>query len=165
MKRQALSLAMATMTAILVVPGGLAGASNHSQIVFSHVTVTAAPARGSSAVVMSIANDTAGPISLMTITSSWSKMNMIYYDDNMCQGNTLMTWLPGVFISSNATQLLGYRYQGAMLGQLTQSLKVGQYISLNVKYSNFSNARVITLRALVVAPPKGLHFLMSPMRM
>ncbi len=149
----------------LLVPVGSAGASASAQVSFSHVTVTAAPAKGTSAVVMSIDNGDGGPISLMLVESPLARMNMIYYDANMCQGNNMMSWLPNILISSHSTQLLGYQNQGAMLGQLTQSLKVGETISLDVKYSNFSTARTVRVSARVVAPPKGLHFVLSPMRM
>ncbi len=131
----------------------------------TNVTVTAARVRGESAVTMSIGNDTGGPISLMNVTSPVSSMNMLYYDTNMCQGNTAMTWLPNILISSHQVQLLGYRNQGVMLSRLQESLKVGQRVPLRIKYSDFSSARTITVDALVVAPPKGLHFLMSAMKM
>ncbi len=158
-------LAVSLLGVALIVPTGGASASSNLPVRFTQVTVTAAAAKGSSAVAMSIANGYEGPISLMLVTSSVSRMNMIYYDSNMCQGTNMMSWLPNILISSHSTQLLGYQNQGAMLGQLTRSLKVGESITLEVKYSNFSAARTVSVTAKVVAPPKGLHFLMSPMRM
>jgi len=139
--------------------------SGTSGIRFANVTVTAASAHGESAVAMTIINKSDGPISLMTVTSPLSSMNMLYYDTNMCQGDTAMTWLANIFISQNQVQLLGYQNQGVMLARLHQDLKVGTTVPLQVKYSNFSTARIVTLQARVVAPPKGLHFHLSAMKM
>ena len=131
----------------------------------SGVTVTAAPQGKESAVVMTLHNASGGPISLLNVSSSLAGMNMLYYDANMCQGNSLMTWLPNVLISRGYTQHLGYKNQGVMLSLLHQSLKVGQVVTLRVNYSDFSTSRSTTVRARVVAAPKGLHFAMSSMRM
>ena len=139
--------------------------SGSSGIRFTNVTVTAASAHGESAVAMTISNKTNGPISLMTVTSPLSSMNMLYYDTNMCQGDTAMTWLANIFISQNQIQLLGYQNQGVMLARLHQNLKVGTTVPLQVKYSNFSTSRTVTLQARVVAPPNGLHFHLSSMKM
>jgi copper(I)-binding protein len=165
MKRTIACVATMSVALVLVAPLSSASAATHSKLEIANVTVTATSKHGDSAVVMTIVNHTGGPISLMTVTSSLSQMNMIYYDDNMCQGNSMMTWLPNIFIMSNSTQPLGYRNQGAMLGGVTRPLKVGQIIALQVKYSNFSQAQTLTVNARVVAAPKGLHFLVSTMKM
>jgi copper(I)-binding protein len=139
--------------------------SGPSGLLFTNVTVTAASTQGESAVAMTIHNNTSGPISLMNVASPLSSMNMLYYDTNMCQGNTAMTWLANIFISQNQIQLLGYQNQGVMLARLHQNLKVGTVVPLQVKYSNFSTSHVVTVQARVVAPPKGLHFHLSVMKM
>ena len=90
---------------------------------------------------------------------------MIYYDDNMCQGNNKMTWLANIFISPGHVQKLGYRYQGAMLGRVRVALHAGEVIPIKVTWSNFSSSTTLTVLAKVVAPPKGLHFLLTPMKM
>ncbi len=142
-----------------------AAATGPSRLLFSGVTVTAAAPGRESAVAMTINNRTGGPVSLVTVSSPVSGMNMLYYDANMCQGNTTMTWLPNILISARQTQLLGYKNQGVMLSLLHQRLVVGTKVPLRITYSDFSNSRTVTVDARVVAPPKGLHFLMSAMRM
>lgn len=142
-----------------------AASSGSAKLLFSKVTVTAAAAGHESAVAMSIDNQTGGPISLVTVASPVSGMNMLYYDANMCQGNTAMTWLPNILISTKQVQLLGYKNQGVMLSRLHERLVVGTTVPLRITYSDFSNSHTVTVDARVVAPPKGLHFLMSAMRM
>ena len=131
----------------------------------SHVTVTAATARGDSAVVMSLTNDTSGPISLISVTSPRSQSSMIDYDTNMCQGNHAMMMLANILISGGLTQKLGYSYQGAMLRELKVPLVKGQSIPLVIRWSNFQKSRVMTVEAKVVAPPRYLNFGMSSMGM
>jgi copper(I)-binding protein len=177
-KRSTIGLGIGLVMVALVAVAGLAltSTSTHSHskstvangpsgLLFTNVTVTAASTQGESAVAMTIHNDTSGPISLMSVASPLSSMNMLYYDTNMCQGNTAMTWLANIFISQNQIQLLGYQNQGVMLSRLHQNLKVGTLVSLQVKYSDFSTWHDVTVQARVVPPPKGLHFHLGVMKM
>ena len=136
-----------------------------STVQFSGITVTAAGAHRESAIVMSVKNASSGPITLMSVSSPVAGMDMLYYDANMCQGNSAMQWLANIFITPHQTQQLGYKNQGVMLSLLRQPLKVGETIPLKVKYSDFTSARTVVVRARVVAPPHGLHFVMSSMKM
>jgi copper(I)-binding protein len=157
--------ALSLFLAAMVLPVTTVAAASTGGVVFRDVTVTAAKAGGDSAVIMTITNDTKGPISLTTVTSAVSRMSMIYYDDNMCQGNHAMSWLANIFIEPRHTQVLALKYQGAMLGNLRGALVKGSTVPIEVKWSNFSSAHVLTVNAKVIAPPKGLHFLMSSMNM
>jgi copper(I)-binding protein len=134
-------------------------------VYFERATVTAARSGKNSAVVMLIKNHSGGPISLLSVTSQVSGMSMIYFDDNMCQGSTKMTWLSDILIFPGKVQKLGYRYQGAMLGSLHQKLVEGSTVPLDVRWSDFNVVTTTVVEAKVVAPPKGLHFYMSPMHM
>lgn len=165
--KRALAVITASVIAASTVVGGAAtsGAVATHRVVISHVTVTAAKASGESAVVMSIDNETAGPISLLSITSPDSRMNMIYFDTNMCQGNHAMIWLTNILIMGGHVQKLGYRYQGAMISRLRTPLIKGTTVPLTVTWSDFQHARTVTVEAKVVAPPKKLRFRMSPMHM
>lgn len=136
-----------------------------SEVVISHVTVTAAKIHGDSAVVMSIANHSGHPISLISVTSSVANSNMIDYDVNMCQGNHEMTLIANILITGRRTQELGYKYQGAMLRQLKRSLVRGGTISLVVTWSDFNKVHSQTVEARVVKPPKHLFFGMTAMQM
>ena len=157
-----LLLPWAVMTVAL---DGTAQAAVPKHVVVSGVTVTAAKAKGQSAVVMSIANGSGNPISLLSVTSTVSTRSMVDYDDNMCQGGSKMTPLANILIMPSQTQLLGYRYQGAMLSGLRRSLSKGESIPLVLTWSDFQAVHRVTVIAKVVAPPKGLRFLMSPMKM
>ena len=156
---------VAALVAALPGPVATASPSSSSSLKFDKVTVTAARQSGNSAVAMSITDGSSSPVSLLSVTSPVSRMSMIYYDDNMCQGNSKMTWLANIFISPGHVQRLGYRYQGAMLGNLRSVLRVGHSIPITISWSDFSAVRKVTVMATVVAPPKGLHFLQSPMKM
>jgi copper(I)-binding protein len=159
-------MALLCSAALLVaVSGPVAEASSLKSLKITDVTITAANQSGNSAVVMSITDNSSSPVSLMGVTSSVSRMSMIYYDDNMCQGNNKMTWLANIFISSGHVQKLGYRYQGAMLGNLRTTLRVGEIVPIKIAWSNFAKYQNVTVMAKVVAPPKGLHFLLTPMKM
>lgn len=142
-----------------------AGASTNAQVSFNQATVTATSVTGESAVVLTIDNASSSPIALTSVTSPVAGMGMIYYDDNMCQSNSVMHWLGNIFITAHSTQKLGYKYDGAMLSLLHGPLKVGQTIELRVKWTNFANSGVVNVRARVVKPPKGLHFDMGNMSM
>lgn len=156
-------LCSAALTVVVCAP--VSGASSANQLKFTDVTISAANQSGNSAVVMSITDTSSSPISLMGVSSSVSRMSMIYYDDNMCQGHNRMTWLANIFILSGHVQKLGYRYQGAMLGNLRKALRVGEIVPLKVTWSDFAKPQTVTVMAKVVAPPKGLHFLQTPMKM
>jgi copper(I)-binding protein len=143
-------------------PGASAGSND---IVISHVTVTAAKVHGNSAVVMTIANNSGGPISLVSVSSSDANTSMIDYDVNMCQGNHTMTLIGNILITGGRTQKLGYKYQGAMLRQLKTSIVRGATIPLIITWSNFSKVHTETVQAKVVKPPKHLFFGMTGMAM
>jgi copper(I)-binding protein len=131
----------------------------------SRVTVTAANARGDSAVVMSLTNTTSGPISLVSVTSPRSRLSMIDYDTNMCQGNHAMMMLSNILISGGFTQKLGYSYQGAMLRELKAALVKGETIPLVITWTNFQRSRTMTVQAKVVAAPSDIDFGMSALGM
>ena len=155
-----------SLVCLLSANSGLAGAATGSKALkITDVTVTAAGRSGYSAVAMTIRNGTGLPVSITSVTSSISRMSMIYYDDNMCQGNNKMTWLANILISPGYVQDLGYRYQGAMLGNLRAAVHVGQTVPIRIAWSDFASYKDVTVMAKVVAPPKGLHFLLSPMKM
>ena len=161
----------AALVLVIVVAGAVgagragppAGASTRVSV--TGVTVTAARAHGASAVVLTFRNGSPGPVSLTSVTSSVASRSMIDFDDNMCQGNQMMTWLGNILVPARHTQLLGYRNQGAMLYQLRRDLVAGTTITLTLHWTNFSAPVTTVVRARVVAPPKGLRFLMAPMHM
>ena len=142
-----------------------AAASSTKQLKISEATVSVAPKGGQSAVTLKIVNDSGQPVSIESVKSPFSRMNMIYFDTNMCQGNNTMTWLSNIILSNGFTQRLGYKNQGAMLGQLDRPLLRGQRIPLVISWSDFSKFQTMTVMAKVVVPPKKLNFKMSPMRM
>ena len=155
-----------TTGCMLVGASGLSGAASPSKTLkITDVTMTAAGRSGYSAVTMTLTDGTSLPVSLTSVTSSVSRMSMIYYDDNMCQGNSKMTWLANILISPGYVQKLGYRYQGAMLGNLRTAVHVGETVPVKIAWSDFAKYQDVTVMAKVVAPPKGLHFLLSPMKM
>lgn len=134
-------------------------------VVISHVTVTAAKIHGNSAVVMSIANNSGDPISLISVTSSNAKSSMIDYDVNMCQGNHTMTQVANILITGGRTQALGYKYQGAMLRQLKMPLVKGTTVTLVITWSDFAKVHSETVEAKVVKAPSHLFFGMTGMAM
>lgn len=135
------------------------------KVVVSHATVTAAPANGESAVVLSITNNSKGPISLTSVSSPVSGMSMMYFDQNMRHGDHAMAWLTNILVQPGHVQKLALRYQGAMLSELHSALVKGSTVRLVVKWSDFQSARSLTIEARVVAAPKGLHFHTSAMNM
>ncbi len=141
------------------------GAATTKSVVVADATVTAARANGNSAVELTITNDSKGPISLTSVSSPVSAMSMIYYDENMCQGNHTMAWLANIFIEPGHVQKLALKFQGAMLGELRSPLVKGSTVPLVLKWSNFQVAKSVTIEAKVIAAPKGLRFRMSAMNM
>ena len=166
-KSLALLLSMAAccgLSLALVVPA-VAASAPKSDVVISRVTVTAAKINGDSAISMTIKNRSKGPISLVSITSPVAGLSMIDYDTNMCQGNHAMMMLSNIFITSDRTQVLGYKYQGAMLRLLKKDLVKGGTIPVDITWSNFQKAHTVTIEAKVVAPPRHLKFGMMSMDM
>jgi copper(I)-binding protein len=151
--------------ALASAPVASSASSPKSGVVLSHVTVTAANLRGDSAISMTIANHSSNPISLLSITSPVTKTSMIDYDTNMCQGNNAMMQLANILIIGGHTQLLGYKYQGAMLRQLKETIVKGETIPVVITWSNFQTTHSVTVEARVVSPPKYLNFGMSTMEM
>jgi copper(I)-binding protein len=164
-KRFAATLLIAVSPELLLTGWVPFAAASSPTLSVAHVTVTAANARGNSAVAMSVTNNAAGPISLISVTSPRSRLSMIDYDTNMCQGNHAMMLIANILISGRYTQKLGYTYQGAMLRQLKVPLVKGESIPLVITWSNFQQSYTLTVKAKVVAPPKHLNFGMSTMGM
>jgi len=158
-------LASCSLMTLIVFTSTCGASARTSDVVISHVTVTAAKIHGNSAIVMTIANNSGEPISLISVTSSVAKTSMIDYDVNMCQGNHEMTLIANILITSRRTQELGYKYQGAMLRELKSSIAKGGTIPLVVTWSDFNKVHTETVEAKVVKPPKHLFFGMTAMEM
>lgn len=160
MKRWPVALSVVALA--LAVPGSPVGAAqNKGGIVISRATVTAAKAKGDSAIVLSITNNSSGVISLLSVTSPDSKASMIDYDTNMCQGNHAMMEVANILITAGHKQELGYKYQGAMLRELRTPLVKGQTVPLVITWSDFQKVETATVEAKVVAPPRHLDFGMT----
>jgi copper(I)-binding protein len=150
---------------LLLIGSASAASSRVGDVVISRVTVTAAKIHGDSAVAMTIANNSAEPISLISVTSPVAKTSMIDYDVNMCQGNHAMTLIANILITSRRTQELGYKFQGAMLRELKTAIVKGGTIPLVVTWSDFNKVHTETVAAKIVKPPKNLFFGMTAMEM
>ncbi len=163
---------MKTPTGLTIALAVLAGASSLAsasvmpvgqKVELSRATVTLTK-NGESAVVVTISNKSKKPIELLSITSPSASSEMLYFDTNMCQGNQMMTYLPNIVIPGGHSQSLGYKYQGAMLSGIRQSLKVGDTVVLEVKWSQANGQdQTAFVNATVVKPPKHLRFLMGSM--
>ena len=158
-------LASIVAMALVLISSASSASAGVNDVVISHVTVTAAKIHGNSAVVMSIANNSGNPISLISVTSSNAKKSMIDYDVNMCQGNHAMTQVANILITGGQTQALGYKYQGAMLRQLKMPLVKGSTIALVITWSDFTKVHSETVEAKVVKAPNHLFFGMTGMEM
>ena len=154
--------------ALVILAGGASVASAGiipvgQKVELGRATVTATT-NGESAVVITITNKSTKPIELLSITSTSASSQMLYFDTNMCQGNQSMTYLPNIVIAGGHSQRLGYKYQGAMLSGIHQSLTIGDILVLKIKWSQ-ANGQYQTafVNATVVSPPKHLRFLMGSM--
>ena len=128
-------------------------------VLISGATVTAGVRGGDSAVVLTFFNGTSQAVSLLSVRSTVANSDMVMFDDNMCQGNNVMIPMRGIYVTSGHTQLLGYKYQGAMLIGLHERVVVGGTLLLTVTWSDsrgFTHGTRVTAR--VVNPPKYLHF-------
>ena len=140
-------------------------ATTLGKVVIADAMVTAAPANGESAVILTITNDRSGPISLTAVSSPVSGMSMLYFDKNMCKGNHAMRWLGNILIQPGRVQRLALKQQGVMLSSLHSALIKGSFVHLVVNWSDFQTAHSVSIRAKVIAPPKGLHFHFTAMNM
>lgn len=135
-----------------------------SSIVLNGVTATVSKAGGTTALSLTLTNNLRKPILLTGITSSLATSSMIFFDANMCIGNTFMTQLQNIVIGPNHDQVLGYKYQGAMLAGLEKDLKVGSQIPIAVHWVDSKGvSKTLNTLAKVVSPPAGLHFAMAGM--
>lgn len=127
-------------------------------------TVTATTNLKESALWIHLVNTSGHAIYVTSVTTTGARMSMLYYDANMCQGNNKMTWLANIEVSAHSSQILGYQYQGVMFSALRHPFRVGQAVPLTITWLDTA-VHTSHVVAKVVAPPKGLHFLMSPMKM
>lgn len=146
---------------------GLLDAQTIIEPAITGATLTAATKNGDSAITLSLHNPLSENVLLQSVSSSIASGSMIFYDSNMCQGNTTMKPLANILVGAQQSQSLGYKYQGAMLSGLKQPLVVGSSVTLTLTWSeNGASMHTESFIARVVAPPKGLHFdnsAMSPM--
>lgn len=166
-RRLVLASALVMLSLWSIAPGSLvAGAATKAKAVIDDVTVTAGKPGGDSAVSLNFTNDSKQPVTLLGVTSSVARKSMIDYDVNMCQGNHGMSQLSDIYVTSGTEQHLGYQFQGAMLSGLDQRLVVGQEVQVTVTWrAFFGSLHRSTIEAKVVAPPKGLKFIMAAMSM
>lgn len=166
MKLRSLIASTGLLITLVIWPTTASNASTSSGVSFSVATLTATSSTGESALNVTITNNTNLPISLSSVTSPAARMGMIYYDANMCQGHNGMVWLPDLFIVAHSVQHLGYQYQGAMLAHLRHSLALHQHVNVRFTWTSFtSQIQVKSISALVIAPPHGLHFDLTIMKM
>jgi copper(I)-binding protein len=149
---------------VLLLPAGV-GATPASTLLLSNATVTATSANGESAVSLTVKNVGDSPISLVSVMSPSAAMGMLFFDTNLRRGSYVMRLLSNISISPHATLHLGFENQGAMLSLLRKSLKIGQTVRLEVKWTNYAKARTSFVVAHVIKAPKGLHFDMPNMSM
>ena len=136
-------------------------------VVVSPVTVTEAAVGEDSALVFHLTNGTSSTITLTSLSSPVSSRGVLHYDENMCRADSTMVELPNISIAPHSVQELGYRFQGAMLMKLRQSLPLRARVAVSVTWQRPNSAPVTTRRwATVVAAPAGLNFgSMASMRM
>ena len=133
-------------------------------ITISDATVTSSVAGGDTAISIKIHNASKNGILVTEISSPQASSSMIFYDANMCQGNTTMSQLSNIAISAGSTQTLGYKYQGAMLSGVVKVLTIGEKIPLVIHWTDVKNINhIANFSAMVVKPPLGLHFAMPAM--
>jgi len=127
-------------------------------------TLTTANAGGDSALSVTLRNTSSQTLYITGIGSSIARSSMIFYDSNMCQGDSAMIPLQNIAVSPGTTQKLGYKYQGAMLAALTTKLQLdgSAPIQLSVKDSK-NHFTTFSFKARIVSAPKGLRFAMSGM--
>ena len=132
--------------------------------IIQSVSVTATTKNSDSAIALKITNPSPTTILITAITSNLASSSMIFYDANMCQGNSTMQALSNIAIAPDSVVSLGYKYQGAMLSHLKVPLKIGSQIPLTVTWTdNQGGAHKQIVVAKVVVPPQGLNFGMSSM--
>lgn len=134
-------------------------------LVVHSATLTASTAGGDSALSVSLVNNTSETILISGFSSMVASSSMLFYDANMCQGNTAAKALSSISMAPGQTQNLGYKFQGAMLGSLKSALEVGQKVAVTLMWSDSSKTtHSLHVEATVVSPPRGLNFRMSGMR-
>jgi len=136
-------------------------------VIVSPVTLTEAAVGEDSALVFHVTNGTSSTITLTALSSPVSSLGLMHYDENMCRADSTMVELPNISIAPHSVQELGYRFQGAMLMKVRQSLPLGARVAVSVMWQRHNSAPVTTrLWATVVAAPAGLNFgSMSSMQM
>jgi len=129
------------------------------KVQISGASLTATAAGGSSAIVLTLKNNSDKNVLITGFSAAQTAHSMIFYDSNMCQGNTTMTALPNILMAPGQSQNLGYKYQGAMLSGLTTALVVGESVDLTLQWNvEGASAQSTTFTAKVVKAPAGLHF-------
>jgi len=127
-------------------------------------TLTTANAGADSALTVTLRNTSSHTLYITGIGSSIARSSMIFYDSNMCQGDSAMIPLQNIAVSPGTIQKLGYKYQGAMLGALTTKLQLDGSAPMQINVKDSKNRfSTLTFKAKIVSPPKGLHFAMSGM--
>jgi copper(I)-binding protein len=127
-------------------------------------TVTASNTLDASSISVRLTNESNTSIVITSISSPDASAAMLFYDANMCQGGHAMTMLNNIFMPSHGIQQLGYRFQGSMLMKLSHAFVPRERVPLVIHW--FGNGVHETrVMAVVVAPPKGLRFDMSSMKM
>ena len=129
------------------------------KVQISGASLTAASVGGSSAIVLTMKNNSDKNVLITGFSTAQAAHSMIFYDSNMCQGNTTMAALPNILVAPGQSQSLGYKYQGAMLSGLTRALVVGESVNLTLLWNEVGgSAQSATFTAKVVKAPAGLHF-------
>jgi copper(I)-binding protein len=136
------------------------GASTVESIGIKHVTVTAAKKGHPAAVCFTLTNKSGSTIWVTSVSSPLSPTDMIDYDANMMVSSSHMVATPSVKVRVGHSIVFSLRGQGAMLGSISKTLRVGTLIPLSLGWHSKTQPLPshFTFSALVVKARKKIYF-------
>ena len=158
--RTKLFVAVSLLFAFVFGQTSWAGATASQAFAFKHVTVSAAR-RGKPSAVSFILTNKRGPAMWVTaVTSPLSNSAMMDYDANMTLSSSHMVATPSVEVRSGKSVVFSYEGQGAMLGSVSKTLKVGSLVKITVAWhsSAYPITQYQTVQALVVKAKPKIYF-------
>jgi len=163
--RQRRFLLLAALGAALALPVTSAGASLvpvAQKVVISDARVTATSSGGDSVTELTLTNQSAQPVTLVSVTCSQAASAMLFHDRDVTRGTQPMTYLASITVGAHQRVRLGLRDRGAMLAGLRHRLLVGQHVTLEVRWVQANGVDVTRfVSATVLRAPAHLRFLMN----
>ena len=160
--RRRLATVVVTLSVLYASPSLAGVLPKGPHVIFSDATITATARHGDAAVTLRMANASAHPVTLLSITEPGNPSAMLFRATNLVTSSAPMTYAASFTVPAHQTLRLGLQQRGAMIANSNAATTVGHQLTLVVHWAAASGVDYTSLVSFtVVKRPPHLHFVMN----